>query len=173
MKHFKGFLPLLFIFSILISACSDETSPEEVVELFTEKSVININGREIEKSVTHQITHLAGEIVNEEIVAVSFDGQSLLKSTDGNWTTDIRVGQDGNIPNPVKSELPGLAGAECETEVSCQPIPVPFIHPTTGKWTASSYIVTETACFSVTYENGVMVTTFTYSSSRRRVWGGC
>ncbi|MBO3700630.1 hypothetical protein [Roseivirga sp. E12] len=164
-------ISLTLLLIIMTSACSDETSPEDVVDIISEKSIIHLNGRDMEKSVSYQITYREGEVISKEIISVTIDGQSLKKSTEGNWTTDISVRDNENIPNPVRSELPGLAGEDCETEVNCQNLskygPGRVILPLRYS------VLTETTCTSAGYEDGVLVITITYSSNVSIFDGRC
>ncbi|MBO3700629.1 hypothetical protein [Roseivirga sp. E12] len=164
-------ISLTLLLIIMASACSDEESPQDLVEVVNEKSIIQINGKEVEKSVTYEITYQEGNVIDKEVIAVEIDNQSLIKSDNGNWSTKVDVQENGNTPSPVKSEVPGLAGEDCYSESTCWLNGV--MGPRGTILPLTHNIVTETTCTSAAYEDGVLTITITYSISSTTYPGGC
>ncbi len=166
---------LLSPFSILLilftMGCSDDLSLENNTQIIDETSILNIGNGSVEKKVTYRVIQENGVETKREVVGVSIDGKELIQSLDNTWQYSDKKPLDSSVPTPVKSEIPAIAPEECETEVTCRTILPITTNPINGL--PQSVRFTESTCFSVTNENGVMVTTVTYSRSSSLYWGHC
>lgn len=165
-------LVILSLLLLSFYSCSEDPSSESATEIIQEVSEIQVGNRTMKRAVSYEVTSIGDKVTSKNLLSVSIDGEEMTQNSAGDWEikrneTAINTGS----PNPVKSEAPTLGGEEiCDTTSSSQTMLLEL-----GGFGLTVWCVTtvSTTCYSATMENGVLVTTITYSENQFHLMGFC